>query len=119
MAFDPTATNLAMVAGVILSLLFSYVPGLNEVWAMQDATRKRIWMAGLTFLTALGVFGLGCAGIVSGVACNKDGVIMLVVIWIQALVANQAVYAVSPETAVVREIKQSKAGSADLGLGKG
>lgn len=88
---------LAMVAGVILSLLFSYVPGLNTKFQSLDATYKRLVMLGLLLLVAVGVFGLSCAGIVSGVACDRGGLVAVIQAFILAAMANQAMYQLSPK----------------------
>ena len=117
--FDPTPATLAMIAGAALSLLFSYFPGLNTWFATLEPATKRLVMAGMMLAVAGAVFGLGCAGIVSGVACSRDGALNLVMIYIMALTANQAAYAVSPEAQGVTEAKALKAGKADMSIGRG
>lgn len=87
-----TPEFLAMVAGVILSLSFSYIPGLKSLYDPLSGVWKRVVMAGLLLLVTLALFGLGCAGIVSGVSCDKSGVIQLVSVFISALMANQSTY---------------------------
>jgi hypothetical protein len=93
------AEQLSSIAGVILSLIFSYVPKVSEWYAGREATEKRLIMAGLLLLVALGAFGLSCADVVSVVTCNKDGALGLVYAFIAALVANQATFAISPKRA--------------------
>ena len=117
--FDPTPATLAMIAGAALSLLFSYFPGLNTWFATLSPATKRLVMAGMMLAVAGAVFGLGCAGIVSGVACSRDGILQLVMIYILALSANQSAYAVSPALPDVTETKAIKAGKTNLGVGKG
>ena len=55
-----TAAWLATAAGVLLSLGFSYIPNVNTWYAALDSTRKRLLMAGLLAILAIGVYVLGC-----------------------------------------------------------
>lgn len=96
MEFVPTPENLAMVAGVVLSLAFSYVPGLTDWYEQFDPERKRLVMLGMLAVVAAGSFGLACAGILIGVACTIPGAIDLVWAFILAVIANQSIYAISP-----------------------
>lgn len=92
-----TAEQLGALAGVILSLLFSYVPGLSDKFAGLEATTKRLVMAGLLLLVAIGALALSCANLVVTVECSQAGLIGLVNTFIAALVANQAAYLISPQ----------------------
>lgn len=93
--------QLAAIAGVILSLLFSYVPGVSDWYGMLEPTRKRLLMAALLLAVAGGMFGLSCAGVVDAVSCTQGGALALVNAFIAALVANQAAYMISPRKHVV------------------
>jgi hypothetical protein len=104
------ATLLASIAGIVLSLLFSYVPKLSESFAVLDGVYKRLIMAGLLVVVAGFTFGLSCANVVSSVTCDQAGAIGLLEALIAALVANQSVYAISPETKSVKEAKLNSAG---------
>lgn len=97
MSVNITPEWLALVAGAVLSLLFSYVPGLSDWYATLDGTRKRLVMAGLLLVVAGGAFGLGCAGILAGVDCSRNGAVNAVYAFILALMANQSTYAISPQ----------------------
>lgn len=88
---------LAMVAGVVLSLLFSYVPGLSTKFQSLDPTYKRLIMLALLLVVAVGVFGLSCAGVISGVLCDRNGVVAVVEAFVLAAMANQAMYQLSPK----------------------
>lgn len=92
-----TPDLLALVAGVILSLAFSYVPGLNTKFAVLDPIYKRLIMLVLLLITAGGVYGLSCAGLLSYVTCDQGGAWLLLGIFIRAAVANQSAYLLSPE----------------------
>lgn len=92
-----TAEQLGAFAGLVLSLLFSYVPGLSDRFAALDVTVKRLVMAALLLIVAGGALGLSCAQIVNAVECSQNGLVQLVNVFIAALVANQAAYAISPQ----------------------
>jgi len=94
-----SAAELAAIAGVVLSLAFSYVPGLSDLYNTLDPTKKRIWMAVLLLSAAGGVFGLSCGNVTATVTCDKAGVLGLIQAFIAALVANQATYQISPKPA--------------------
>jgi hypothetical protein len=102
------AETISMVAGVLLSLLFSYCPGLSGWFAAlgeehQDGgTRKRLVMLGLLVLAALGSLALSCAGLPAPgaeVDCSRAGAWELARALAAAIVANQGVYALSPRPA--------------------
>lgn len=94
------AAVLASAAGALLSLLFSYVPGLKEWFETLDGTRKRLVMLALLALAAGGAFGLACAGYGEAfgisLACSEPGAMELVKAFLGAIAANQGVYQLSP-----------------------
>lgn len=108
-----TAEFLAGIAGVVLSLLFSYVPGLNAKFAGLESTYKRLIMLALLFVSAGAIYGLACAGWAAdlgiAVTCDKAGLIQVLQAFGAAAIANQAAYALSPETKPVAEAKASRA----------
>lgn len=98
---------LASIAGIVLSLVFSYIPGLNSKFAKLDGGVKRLIMGGLLLVTAGAAFGLSCAKIFPTVACSQDGALGLVRVFVMALIANQSAFLISPETQAVRAAKYS------------
>jgi hypothetical protein len=90
-----SAEQLAAIAGVILSLAFSYIPGLSDKWAGVDATKKRLIMGGLVIVVAGAAFGLSCGNILQMVTCDKQGAMGLVNAIIAALIANQAMFMIT------------------------
>ena len=87
-----TPEQLAIYAGIVLSLFMSYFPGVAAWYNGLDNGKKVQVMGGLLILVALAVFGLSCAGLYPLVACNVVGVKELVNILILALMANQTTY---------------------------
>ena len=92
-----TDATLASLAGVVLSLAFSYIPGLREKYAEQSSETKRLIMLAALFVVAAGMFGLSCAGWNDSVTCDVPGVKLLVGLFISAAVANQAAYMLTPK----------------------
>ena len=102
-----TSELLVSIAGVVLSLLFSYIPGLRVWFAALASEKKQLIMLGLLVLVTGGVFGLGCAGVLdTGLACDKGGVIAIVKLLVAGIIANQATYLISPQTDDVVIAKQ-------------
>jgi len=104
-----TATVLSGIAGVILSLLFSYIPKLSTKFAAKSAEEKKLWMLGLLVLVAGCVFGLSCTkyGGMIGIPyqCTDAGAIELIKILAAAVIANQAAFSITPQTMAVRIAK--------------
>jgi hypothetical protein len=94
-----TAETLSAVAGVVLSLAFSYVPGLAPWFGQLEATYKRLVMAGSLAVVSIIVVALSCWNITPLVVCNQAGLVELVSAFLAALVANQAAYLISPKAA--------------------
>lgn len=92
-----TSDQLAAVAGVLLSLAFSYVPGLSDKFAALETTMKRLVMAGLLLVVAVAALALSCAKVMNTVECSQSGAVQLVNVFISALVANQAAFMISPQ----------------------
>lgn len=81
----------AIVAG-LLSLAFSYVPGVSAWFDALPKENKQALMGVLLIVTAASVFGLSCAGVLDSVACTKEGAIGFVSVLLSALFANQSIY---------------------------
>lgn len=102
-----SAEFLTAVAGALLSLLFSYVPGLAEWYAAlgggdgRGPVYRRLLMLALLSAATLAVFGLACAGLLGdlggpALACDRSGATRLVWAWMLAVMANQSAYLVAP-----------------------
>lgn len=94
-----SAENLSAICGVVLSLVFSYVPGLSSKWEALASEYKRLIMLGLLIVVAGVVFGLACTGWGAdfgvAVVCDKKGFIGLVQALIYAIMANQTAYMIT------------------------
>lgn len=91
-----TETVLASIAGILLSLAFSYFPGLSDWFARQDANKKRLVVLTSLVVAAVAVFVLSCASLAIYVSCDKAGAWTLVGLLFNAIVANQATYLLTP-----------------------
>lgn len=87
---------LAGIAGVILSLLFEYMPGLHAWYNDLEDSKQKLIMLSALLVAALGVFGLGCLGRYDLVTCDVNGVWQLLEYFVLALIANQAAHRISP-----------------------
>lgn len=96
-----TPELLMSIAGILLSLIFSYVPGISDWYEQFDPNKKRVVMLVLLLFVTASMLGLACAGFGSdfgiGVACDRLGVTELVKALIAAIIANQAAYLISPK----------------------
>jgi len=92
--------TLILIAGAILSLAFSYIPGLAPAYDKLEPTQKRLIMLALLVVVTGSVYGLSCAGWGSSwgivITCNLAGLQGLIAQLILAIIANQGVYAISP-----------------------
>lgn len=91
---------LAYGAGVLLSLFFSYVPGASDWYAGLSGAHKRLVMVGALLGATVVVAVAQCFGIYDfgfASACAAGGWREFVVAFVQALIANQATYNVSPK----------------------
>jgi hypothetical protein len=80
---------LAGVAGVLLSLVFAFVPGATEWYGGLDGTRKRQVMLGLLALAALGTLAYQCRG---AAACYGAQWEAYATALVTAVVANQSTF---------------------------
>lgn len=108
-----TAETLAGIAGVVLSLLFSYIPGLNTKYAALTSEAKKLIMLGILFLLAAAIYGMACWGVLTeltgwSLTCDKTGLIAMVRIFAVAAAMNVTAFTLSAQTPAVREAKESR-----------
>jgi len=85
---------ISAIAGIILSLIFEFVPGFEKWYGGLDQQYKRLFMVGALFVVVGGAFGLSCAGLLAAFPCTGAGAWLAVQAFIAALVANQTVHLV-------------------------
>lgn len=94
-----TAETLAYAAGVILSLLFAYTPGLAPKYEALDAVYKRLIMLVLLLLVATAIFAFGCLGVplfgIAPLECTQASAVKLFELFVSAAIANQATFLLS------------------------
>ena len=95
-----TLETLTALTASLTSLLFSYIPGLRDWFGQFNGTQKRLVMIWVVSVVAIGVYGLSCSEWRSWLEypfrCDQSGVMTLIKLLFDALVANQATYALSP-----------------------
>jgi hypothetical protein len=91
-------TTLAGLAGIILSLAFSYIPGLQAWYGGLIGQYKRLVMLGALLAVTLGMFALACVGYYLQISCDSAGAKTLIELFVAALIANQAAYMITPTT---------------------
>jgi hypothetical protein len=89
-------TTIASVAGIVVSLVFSYVPGVKGWFDALTADYKRLVMLG-ALVVAVGVlFGASCLGYATDPACTVEGAKALLPLFIAAVIANQGTFLLTP-----------------------
>lgn len=89
------AEQLSAIVGVLLSLGFSYIPGLKTWFDAKESDVKQAIMGLALVIVAGAVFGLSCAGVFDTVACTQEGFWGFVGVLVSALVANQSIYLIT------------------------
>ncbi len=102
-----SAEEISTGAGIVLSLALSYIPGLNVKFASLKPEIKRLIMLALLFLVSGSAYALGCAGALDALVgitltCDMHGLLGLGRSLILAIIANQAIYQISPLPEKVR-----------------
>lgn len=87
----------AEIVGIVVSLLFSYFPGLQGWYDKLDKVMKRLVMAGVFVVIAAAIFGLSCAGLIDYAECSQAGALAMLALVFRALMANQATYLLTPK----------------------
>jgi hypothetical protein len=87
---------LLVIVGVVLSLLYSYFPGLKD-WYEKQSGYKALIMLGVIVAVSLAYFGLGCIAVLAAklgiqVACTMDGALTVALAIVKIILANQSTY---------------------------
>ncbi len=81
-------------AGILISLILEFVPGVSPWYTKFSAQQKRLGVLVALFVVVAGAYGLSCAGVFGFFACNSDGGWEALTAFIAALVANQSAHLV-------------------------
>ena len=103
-----TPELLASLAGVLLTLILSYVPTLNVKYAAMSAQTKSLINLGCLLAIAVGIVLLSCTNVMAIIACQKADLIVFVQTFIFAMIANATSFTVLPQTAAVKAAKASR-----------
>ena len=87
---------IASVAGILISLVCSYVPGVSGAFGKLDPTQKRLVILCSLVAASIVIGAASCAGITEFVACTREGGIVLLRAFVVAMVASQGAYMLSP-----------------------
>lgn len=90
-----TSETLALVAGTLLSLLFSHVPGFSTWYEPKDSQTKAFIMAVLLLVVAGVSYWLGCASPYQYFECSETGFWAAARVFLMALVANQGTHEIA------------------------
>jgi hypothetical protein len=98
-----SATQLASLAGIVLSLVFSYFPGLKTWYDGLDSAAKSLVMAIAVVVVGVAAFGLSCwpAFPWPVFTCDMPGFWGMAAAVVAALVTNQSTYVIT------RKLKKS------------
>lgn len=105
------ANELSLFAGALLSLVFSYTPGLKDWFEAKESTTKRLIMAGALLVVSAVVFSASCLdlGLAFTITCDKGGAVGLATTFLSALVANQGTFLISPKPPTVEDELKAQA----------
>ena len=85
---------LSGIAGAVLSLGFTYIPGLSDWYGAQTKQVKQLIMLACLVLATLGAYAVTCWQLFSipGLVCGEPGIRTLVAAFLVAMAVNQATY---------------------------
>lgn len=96
-----TPDLVALLAGMLLSLVFSYVPWVAAWYDGLSGDGKRVVMLAALVAVTLGALALTCAGLAAdfglALTCDRPGVVQAVQAFVYALIANQSTYLITPK----------------------
>jgi len=88
---------ISSIAGIVVSLMFEYVPGLREKYNELSDNYQKLIMLVVLLSVVLGAFVLSCAGLSSYYECSTAGLWDVVRAFIAALIANQSTHRILPK----------------------
>jgi len=97
---------LVAVVGAVVSLLFSYVPGLSGWYYKQTVDARKGIMAITVIVVAALMYGALAMGIVTGMPLGSETVWKFVEVVFFVLAGNQIIYLISPDGAAERAARK-------------
>jgi len=95
-----TPDILSAAGGILLSLVFSYAPGVRPWFAALEPQQKALVNLGSVVAVAVGAFALGCFGIIEGVVqCKVAGARELASAVLSVAIANMTTYGLTKRIA--------------------
>lgn len=92
-----SAEVLALFGGIVVSLVFSYVPGVKPVFSALSPDYKRLVNLGALVLVAAGALGLSCIGRYNIFTCDVNGAWNALEVLVLAAIANQSAFLLTPK----------------------
>jgi hypothetical protein len=103
-----TPETFGVVAGIVLTLLFTFAPKLNVWFAAKAEAEKQQWMAVLLLLIAAAGTALSCTGLMVVIVCTKDGIVaFFLYTLVPAIISNQSVDRLIPKPKSVIMAKEA------------
>lgn len=98
---------LIMIAGVLLSAGFTYIPKLNVWFAEKSNEVKQLTMLVLLFAITAIVFALGCFNLIQieSFVCDRNTAVYFVYTFILAAISNQSADRILPKPIAVRQAR--------------
>ena len=102
-----SADMLILIAGTVISVLFSYIPHLNTWYASQSEEYKKLFMLGVLVLVTGSIYAMGCYEIlnVQNFVCGRESLLEFVGVLLYTIATNQGVYKITPQTEAVKLAK--------------
>jgi hypothetical protein len=105
---DLTPDLMAGAAGILLSLVFTFVPALNVWYAAKAPEAKSAIMIGSLVVVAALLAGSSCLNLWQFITCDKPGGMQLAEMLFAAIVGNQGIYGLTKNLAPA-SVKAAKA----------
>lgn len=103
-----TPEVLGGLGGIVLSMLFTYIPGLRTNWANLPKEKQQLYMMGML----LGITGLviasSCFNLWVFISCTKEGIMGIFGVFGSAVLGNVTAYNALPQPPDVRTVRQMR-----------
>lgn len=95
-----TPELIVAAAGLILAIIFDFVPGAKAWFDTKSVEMKRLINAGILLVVVLGVFGFNCLGWAGGlgipaIGCDEPGALFAVQLFVTAVFFNYGTHAIA------------------------